>query len=157
MSAHDETPRAWHREPFVWLVIAFPAAAVIAGFVTMYLAVVSWDGLVVDDYYKRGLEINRLLDRERRAGDLGLALDVAVDAEAGTMLLTLNAAAGFEYPQAIDALVFHATREGLDRTFRLHRVGDASYRAAGVAIPPGRWYVEVGTPDWRVTRRFTMR
>ena len=157
MSTRDDTQRAWYQEPFVWMVIAFPAAAVIAGFVTMYLAVASWDGLVVDDYYKRGLEINRLLDRERRAAELGLALRVAMDAEAGTMVLTLDAAPGFEYPPAIDALVFHATREGLDRTYRMTRVGDAMYRATGVTVTPGRWYVEVGTPGWRVTRRFTTR
>jgi len=31
-------PRPWHREPMVWLTIAIPAATVVAGFVTLWLA-----------------------------------------------------------------------------------------------------------------------
>jgi len=32
------TTRPWHREPMVWLTIAIPAATVVAGFVTLWLA-----------------------------------------------------------------------------------------------------------------------
>ena len=54
--------RPWFREPWVWLLIALPASAVLGGMVTIWIAVDSDDGLVVDDYYKRGLEINKKLD-----------------------------------------------------------------------------------------------
>ena len=30
--------RPWHREPMVWLTIAIPALTVVAGFVTLWLA-----------------------------------------------------------------------------------------------------------------------
>jgi hypothetical protein len=48
----QKTP--WYREPWVWLMIAFPMSAVIGGMITIYLAVTTSTGLVVDDYYKRG-------------------------------------------------------------------------------------------------------
>ena len=53
--------RPWYREPWPWILMAPPAAAVIAGAATVWIAVGSADGLVADDYYKRGLAINQVL------------------------------------------------------------------------------------------------
>ena len=50
--------KRWYAEPWVWLLIALPMTAVIGGMITIYLAVTTSDGLVVDDYYKRGKAIN---------------------------------------------------------------------------------------------------
>jgi hypothetical protein len=33
----------WHREPYVWLLISIPAAAVLAGLITLALAIASDD------------------------------------------------------------------------------------------------------------------
>jgi len=135
------------------MVIAFPAAAVIGGIVTIYLAVVSDDGLVVDDYYKHGLEINRLLDREQTAANAGLSLLIDIDNNSSSLLLTLSANPGFVYPAEIEGVIAHATREGLDEPLHLQRVGDNVYRASGITLPAGRWYVDIGTNEWRVTKR----
>ncbi|MBK6357531.1 MAG: FixH family protein [Betaproteobacteria bacterium] len=39
------------------MLIAGPATVVVAGFITLWMAVVSDDGLVTDDYYKQGLAV----------------------------------------------------------------------------------------------------
>jgi hypothetical protein len=36
--SHLEPPRPWYREAMVWLIIALPAAALAAGFITLMLA-----------------------------------------------------------------------------------------------------------------------
>ena len=59
--------RPWYREPFVWLLIAIPLTAVIVGFVGLALAIRSDDGMVEDDYYRQGMAINRMLDRDKAA------------------------------------------------------------------------------------------
>jgi hypothetical protein len=74
----DQHP--WYRYPWVWLMIAFPLAAVIGGIVTIYLAVTTSDGLVVDDYYRHGKTINRVLARDRAAAEHGLEARIALDA-----------------------------------------------------------------------------
>jgi uncharacterized protein len=51
----------WWRYPFVWLVIAGPAAVVVAGLVTAFIAVRGADPVVETDYYRRGMEINKTL------------------------------------------------------------------------------------------------
>jgi len=45
----------------VWLVIAGPAIVVVAGFITLYLAISRPDPLVTEDYYRKGIEINKTL------------------------------------------------------------------------------------------------
>jgi hypothetical protein len=55
----------WWKHGHVWLLIAGPAAVVLAGLVTAWIAVASPDPVVEEDYYRRGIEINRQLARER--------------------------------------------------------------------------------------------
>ena len=62
------------------MVLAIPAAAVLAGAVMLVLANTTWDGLVADDYYQRGMQINRSLARDAEAGRLGLEAVVSFPA-----------------------------------------------------------------------------
>lgn len=55
----------WWRYPLVWMVIAGPAAVVVAGFATLWLAIRTPDPVVAGDYYRRGLEINQTLARDK--------------------------------------------------------------------------------------------
>ncbi len=57
--------RPWWRHGQVWLLIAGPAAVVVAGVVTTVIAVRGADPLVASDYYRRGIQINEQLARER--------------------------------------------------------------------------------------------
>jgi hypothetical protein len=52
----------WWKFGHVWLVIAGPVIVVIAGFVTLYLAIAMPDPVVTEDYYRQGIEINRRAD-----------------------------------------------------------------------------------------------
>lgn len=52
---------SWWRFGHVWLVVAGPAIVVVASFITLYLAVKGSDPLVDEDYYRKGLEINKTL------------------------------------------------------------------------------------------------
>ena len=51
----------WWRFGYVWLVLSGPAIVVVAGFVTLYLAVSGADPVVDPNYYQKGIEINRTL------------------------------------------------------------------------------------------------
>jgi uncharacterized protein len=51
----------WWKFGHVWLVISGPAIVVIAGFVTLYIALTIPDPVVADDYYRQGIDINKTL------------------------------------------------------------------------------------------------
>lgn len=50
---------AWWTYGHVWLVIAGPAAVVVAGFATLYLALTRPDPVIADDYYRRAVNIGK--------------------------------------------------------------------------------------------------
>ena len=65
MQTLEVPEQRWWRHGHVWLVIAGPAAVVVAGLVTAVIAVRGADPLVSDGYSQRGTQINRQLARER--------------------------------------------------------------------------------------------
>lgn len=138
----------WHREPLVWLVIAFPLAAVLGGFATLYLAIRSWDGLVIDDYYKKGLEINKVLARDEQARRAGYTASVVVDD--GSVTVRLAGTPGSALPPILRVSFIHATRAGLDRSLEIPRGADGTYRAPLGPLPAGHWHVHLETDDWRL-------
>ena len=74
-SGYDSKP--WYRQFWPWFLISLPATVVVAGFVTLYIAHKHSDDLVVDEYYKDGLGINRQLEKKQRASELGISATLA--------------------------------------------------------------------------------
>jgi hypothetical protein len=142
--------RPWYREPLVWLIITFPLTAVIAGFFTLYLAIISKDGLVVDDYYQKGKEINKSLARDRAAAQHGLHAGVFLDAARQEVVVQLGAAKGHNLPDRLELRWLHATRDGFDRKQMLIRSPEGNYRSAFPELAPGHWYVQLEAQDWRL-------
>lgn len=59
--ATNTSPQPWWHFGHVWLVIAGPAIVVVASFVTLYFAMSGKDPVLDEDYYRKGVEINRTL------------------------------------------------------------------------------------------------
>jgi hypothetical protein len=57
--------KPWWQYGYVWFLISGPFIVVIAGFITLYLAVTRPDPVVDDNYYQHGIEINKTLDAKR--------------------------------------------------------------------------------------------
>ncbi len=140
----------WYREPFVWMLIAIPLTAVIVGFVSLALAIRSDDGMVEDDYYRRGKEINRVLARDQAAVSHGLESRVELDDAHHELLVRLTASHIVTLPDNIELKFLHATRAGLDRSLILPRHADGTYRAPLPELALGHWNVQLAAQDWRL-------
>ena len=51
---NTQTPRPWYRQMYPWLLMLPPAAAVVGGFITLYLAITHPDVLVRKDCVRDG-------------------------------------------------------------------------------------------------------
>ena len=142
--------KPWYREPWPWFLISLPAAAVIAGLATVWIAYRSADGVVVGDYYKAGLAINQTLARDDAAR--ALALVATLQSEAGAMRLTLTGRLP-AFPDRLTLTLAHPTRQGMDQTLVLTHAGGGRYRAAMPAMPPGKWHAQLADPasTWRLS------
>ncbi len=54
----------WWKFGHVWMVVAGPAIVVVASFITLYLAISRPDPVLSEDYYRKGIEINKELGSE---------------------------------------------------------------------------------------------
>lgn len=149
MNVLSANPMPWYRVPLVWLLIALPLAAVAGGFATLWLAVKSDDGLVVDDYYRRGQEINLDLKRDRAAAARGLTAQMRFDSARREARIELNLPVE-QLPVQLHVQLRHATRSGHDRQMLLARAPDGSYRAGLLDLGFGRYHVQLAAEDWRL-------
>ncbi len=140
----------WYREPLVWLLIGIPLSSVLMGGVMLWLAVDSFDGLVADDYYRRGLEINRVLARDQAAGRFGIAGELRLDATRTRLTLSASGA-GFVMPAEVALSLSYATRAGLDRAIVLSPVARGGFEGEPLRLRAGRWYVQAAAGSWRIT------
>ncbi|HEX6321650.1 MAG TPA: FixH family protein [Burkholderiales bacterium] len=138
----------WYRQLWPWLIISGPAAVLVAGAATIWIAFASADGLVVEDYYKQGLAINKVLAREDAAARLGISADMKIEGESLSIILK-----GAQ-PEALFVHLAHATRAGLDQRLRLAREGGGRYAAELPPLAPGRWRIVIEDPraTWRIVK-----
>ncbi len=147
----------WYRQFWPWFLIALPASVVVAGIVTLVIAMRTSDGLVVDDYYKEGLAINRVLERDQAARRLGLQADVQFTEDGDVRVIMLN-------PKAVDLgeltlRMWHPTRDAQDVVVALKAGADGTFSAQVGALPPGNWHVVVesdSTDNWRLLGRIVL-
>jgi hypothetical protein len=153
--------RPWYREPWVWLVWGLPATVVVASVITLVLAVRSDDGVVADDYYKRGLAINEQLARTREAVRLGLTAAIDLDGIQSYAKLRLRLTGTQPLPgdAAVKLRLVNPGRSGADRVAMLARTPSAdAYNAEyigawGEADPASArvaWRVVIEGRDWRI-------
>ena len=150
----------WYKQPLVWMLIAIPASAVIAGIHMIYLAVTTADGLVVDEYYKHGLLINDQIERDRYAWDKQLAAEVDIDPDSGVVKVFLNRGELTTSPGSIELALRHATQQRQDSSLTLYEVDEGIYQGLiNGELRRGVWYVEISAGDadaqmaWRLSRR----
>jgi hypothetical protein len=148
MNNADAKP--WYRETWPWLLIAGPALVVLAGIVTVWLAVASNDGLVADDYYKRGLAINQVLARDQVAAARGYAAVITYEPASGRVRVLLS---GRDTPPALLLSVVHPTKAGEDRIVPLARIAADTYEGVLPQPMAGRWRlaIEDASRTWRLT------
>lgn len=148
MQAPSNIEAPWYRHRWPWFLISGPLIVAIAGFITLGLAAHNADGLVADDYYKRGKEINADLSRDREAARLGLAAQVVL-AQNGAVRAQLASTQPLPH---LFATFAHATQSGRDLQVKLPLVAPGEYGAPAALLPPGKWHVILTGPDrkWRL-------
>ena len=152
MNAHsvDRHAAPWYRHPWPWILMTGPAIAVVAGFATMYIAFKHADPLVVDQYYKEGLAINRVLERDHVALAQGYRADLVLNQARTLVRVHLS---GQNPPAELRLHFIHLTRSGLDREFAVAQIHPGLYEAAIMLPQAARWSVELqdAGKQWRLT------
>lgn len=145
---NENISRPWYKEPMVWLAISIPLSAVIYGIFFLTVSITSFDGMVVDDYYKVGKQINRVLKRDRAAQAHGLRAQVSVEGE--TLVVFIASSPGYNPPPALEISFFYSTRADLDKETFVEQTSPGIYKGPIPKLETGRWNVQIASDDWRL-------
>lgn len=153
MSVMIEKSKPWYREPWPWILMIMPVMAVVAGSFMMWLATSTEDGLVEDDYYKKGLTINQTIERDQNAQSLHIKAQLMVGDDPTHLRLMLMGGELKELPRQLRLKVLHPTRSGLDQEVLLTRRGEGYYEGARKVLGAAKWRLILEDMDkrWRLT------
>lgn len=138
--------------PVFWIMWLLPAATVVAGFVTLAIALEGADRPLPADYHWEGERLDRDFERSRRAAALGL--EATLEIRGGQCLATLRGAT--DEPVALSLLLTHGSEAGLDRRVRLQRISAGEYRAACAPLDAGKWRLQLDDDAARWSLRGVM-
>jgi hypothetical protein len=143
--------KPWYREPWPWIIMSGPFAVIIASFVSAWYAISTTDGLVSDDYYKQGLNVEQTLARSEKAQQLGLTATMALKAGEVSVQLATVPGRQTQMPPAIWFTLSHPTRAGLDQS-QLLRWDGQRYSGKFRLPASGHWLVllEDDAKSWRL-------
>jgi len=148
---------AW-REPMVWLVVAIPAAAIIAGVTLLVVAVRSGGADVVADPVQRTAQMQVAdLGPDARAQELKLSAIVRTGAVRGGkgVLEVLPVDGAFDRKAPLTLALHHPSRAELDRTLSLVPTA-TGWRVEGQIDLGHDWNVQLRPADgtWRLQGRW---
>ena len=138
----------WYREPWPWLLMAGPAIVIVAGIYTTALAIRSDDGLVAEDYYKRGMVINQVLAREQLARERNISANIDFSGNR----LRIVVAADSALPPVLRLRIVHPTRAGEDRELQVasNRAGVYTGELPALSHEARRLVLEDTAGTWRI-------
>ena len=147
----ENTP--WYKQWMVWMVITPPLTAVIAGIITINIAINSDDGLVVDDYYKQGLGINQTLQRDQLARDMKLKADLTITAKQ----IKMQFATDINDP-SLSLSFIHPTQSHRDVVVPVTRMAANVYQGELLEAVEGNWnlLLEPADKSWRISGRISL-
>lgn len=148
----------WYKEPWMLLVIGGPAIVVIAALVTVYIAWHGADQVVSKDYYKQGININKEIYRDARAGEYRMLARVQLDGTTGKISLQLKGDTMMPSSVllSISSTASHSEFEAIQKIV-LSQIKTGSYEGL-VTIPAtpnamnfNLWHIQLEANDWRLT------
>lgn len=138
----------WYRQFWPWFLIMLPASVVVAGISMVFIANRGADDLVVDDYYKDGLAINRKLEKKELATSLGLSAHLTFD---GDQVIVTTA--GPVDAEVLQLQLSHPLEADRDFTIPVVQSTPGAYHGRLVAPVAPRWHWALesgGAPAWRL-------
>ena len=152
----ETNSNSWQRVPIVWMVIAIPLSSVLVGMVMLWLAISSYDGLVVDDYDQHGKEINRTLARNKAALEYGISAELELLPLSGILKLRLSSTKGLAQANTLPLRFVHRTQAGEDISITLQKSANGEYIAPLPMLKASNWIVQLETSEWRITGQVPM-
>jgi hypothetical protein len=151
MSLDLTSSRPWWKEPMLWLIAGLPASAVVASFITYFIAAHDPDSVVRADYRKEGFAVlETASEADKVAASLGLTARLTT--RNGQIELALRGDLPAR-PKQLALNVVHPTQEKQDIHILLEHSHELSYIGPVPDMGSGKRILVLEPEDraWRIT------
>lgn len=138
--------KPWYKQFWPWFIIAVPSSSVLMGVIMITLAMDGKDSLVRKDWYKDGKAINKRMEKQNKARELGINALITLEKDSGALLIDVNNIQKAQQPELLVDLM-HPTLQDKDLTLKLHLAPSQQYYTKLNSIPSGMFYVLIRTPN----------
>lgn len=135
----------YRSNPVFWIMWLLPASAVLAGLVTLAIALRSADRALPASYHWEGEHLDQDFARQRLAAAHGIEVNLDMPG-AGECSATLRNAP--DDPAVLTLVFTHSSDAGLDRVALLRRVQPGVYAGACAPLSAGRWRLALDGGAW---------
>ena len=146
----------WYKQPWLWFILAPLIAVFIYGTTFLYLSIVTHDGIVKEDYFKKAKAIELDPTRIERTKELGLEGDMRFDFLTGGIRLNLVGDTS-AMPDTLNLEIIHPAHRKYDRSVLLKKVTDGQYVASLSSPIVGIRYLSLApiaeNPEWALNAR----
>ena len=115
--SNSTKPAPWYKHRWPWILMSGPAAVVVAGFYTFYLAKTHADEMVTDDYYKEGKYINMQIERDEAAAQRHIQAQVLFNNDGTAAKIFISG--DFDKNVPMQLLLLHPAKKAYDQTVPL--------------------------------------
>ncbi len=131
--------RPWYRYFWPWFIVALLCASIAGGVSTVLIAFANQDSLVSDEWYEKGMEINRRLESEHAALRRSIRARLQIDDLTGEVRVELTGE-GIQTLRELSLELSHPTLASRDRSLALVRSDSGVFRGELSEALSGRWY-----------------
>jgi hypothetical protein len=156
----NDQNRPWYKEPYVFMLIAFPLSSIIVCTILITFATNTKDSLVRDNYYKEGLAMNQELQWDKKAKSWDIRAELVVKDNTATFVLLNSRQVA---PSMLQLKLSHPTlatsdRDSLMQLTQEKQNGKPVYQGFIEDLGDGRYYVQVESPEqsWRLRNELYM-
>jgi len=141
----------WYKEPWPWILMAGPLIVAVAGFFTLWLAIRTDDGVVAEDYYQKGLAINRTLRSNELAATRHYRATIIIGNAHSSVRVFLSGDGPL--PSSVRLRISHASQGGEEQVVVLRTISRGAYQGNLNATGAGRHLLVLEDQEatWRVT------
>lgn len=112
----NSKPTPGYRSPYFWLMLGPVMLSVVLGTTFLVASIVTWDGVVVDNYYKDGKSIEMRQEEDIAAQNLGLNALIVQQGEQFLVQVSGNLS---NYPETLKLYFIHPTKSDFDQRIDL--------------------------------------
>lgn len=159
---HFDDNAPFYKQKFFWMLMSGPIIVMIAGFITLYIALFVYEkDMVSDDYYKDGKHINLTLERDREAERRGISAQIFLNEDTDAAKIFISG--DFDAEETLNLLFLHPAHSDSDQSVTLQRTetpasgNKTEYSANLKKLPRAvHWYVrlEDAANTWRIETKW---